>query len=723
MKSLFGHVVLLAAAACIILSLHKNGLFIPYDGAYRTEMIKENFEWSRFTINSSINPLQALGGQTFPFNFWMSPACLINELIYKNDVSPVLIYTIISIELFLAVYWLARCLQASFFCRYLAAWLSVIFIMPFILPANSGGLFSFYAISSIIPDAVEGISIVSFILGLIICLDLARFREAIVRCLVLALLVIYLIIQFPIHCILSLPLVGLFSFYWLVVQVSNRRDLLRMAACLAAVFVPAIPPLLFAAGWFLDCPAALFPHDFNLDRPTWTFISILFHGVCNVGWMGPIVFLLAFAGSAFALFRRRGHLRTAAPFYILYSSFLVLAGIFFSFVYTKYRVPSALYYEWYLWPLMFIYTSSLLEAGLRRLAALISLPPSFVTFIATAKDRWTPVCSTFSLGCVAGLISTGAAILAFQYASRSPAPLVYPPPKTGLLEELAAEVALSPGKPWKGCVATITDSRPPAQNAAASSWPDQCAWDSEIWTKTGSEYRSICPWWWNIPTLFANSSTISPDYYYLMTRLFAVPADAQIRSVLVLTHPHVNLLRLFGTRILITNTMLAPDSQLRPLPALTDAPDLFVYELGNPNLAGFSPAQLIRCSTAEQTLAQLQRNDLDPFKQAVVFEDLPGKLTPATAPQFIWKKNVVSVQATAPGLSLLVLPFQYSHCIKLKSLIKTGVQPRAIRVDLALTGILFSKTLDIVLTPRYGPFLNVLGRINDVTELKRLDLH
>jgi hypothetical protein len=735
MKALFNHVILLSLLCCLVFSLHVHALFIPYDGSYRTEMIKYNFEWTRPTINASINPLQGLGGLAFPFNFWLSPSCLINHLFYDNDVSPILIYSVITIELFIAVYWLGSCLRLDNFVKLLAAWLSAIFIMPFILPANSGGLLSFYAISGIIPDAVEGIALVSLILGLIIQLDLSRFRLALGWCVPISLLIVYLIVQFPVHCILSLPLIGLFSLYWLSRQILRFDGFYKMGACLVVLYCPSILPCIFAAGWFIDCPATLFPHDFLPDRPTWVFISILFHGPCHIGWMGSLIFCTGLIGAIVSIVRTRGTLKNVAIFYIVYSTLLVGAGVFFSFVYTKYRVPSALYYEWFIWPIMFLYTSVLLQAGgvfiadKGRLLFRAWSPTAFCEaeswrvyiFHRLRQLRW-PIHGSFLGGCGVGLIVAAIGVVIFQASAAAPILLAYPPARTGLIAHLGEKVGLSPGSDWRGCVATLTQAQKPDGTASGTSWPDQWAWDSEIWEETGSEYRSICLWWLNIPTLFQNSSTISPDYYFMMTRLFANPSDAQIRSVLVLTHPNINLLRLFGVRILITDHLLSSDPKLQIMPEMNLPRNLYFYELQESNLTGFSPAKITRCSSAKDTLTEMSGVDFDPFREVITYENIPFELTPASGQKIVWHPNAVNITASAPDMCLLVIPFQYSNCVRIKSNIKSTFKPRLIRIDMALTGVLFSKNLDIVISPHYGPFLNVFGKFRDYLELKHLQL-
>ena len=53
-------------------------------------------------------------------------------------------------------------------------------------------------------------------------------------------------------------------------------------------------------------------------------------------------------------------------------------------------------------------------------------------------------------------------------------------------------------------------------------------------------------WWYDIPTLMQYSPLITPPYYLLLTEFLSRPADRQIRSVLVLTHPNERMLSIVG---------------------------------------------------------------------------------------------------------------------------------------------------------------------------------
>jgi hypothetical protein len=284
-------------------------------------------------------------------------------------------------------------------------------------------------------------------------------------------------------------------------------------------------------------------------------------------------------------------------------------------------------------------------------------------------------------------------------------------------------VGLKPGSNWKGCVATLTECKQLDKIGTGTSWGEQASWDIKIWHEAGSDYRGVCLWWLNIPTLFVYSTTMSPDYYFMMTRLFASPKDLQQRSVLVLTHPNIKLLGLFGVKILITDRALSADNQLQSILSPEPPNDIFAYELLNSNISGFSPLKITQCTSARQTLTRMLSPDFDSSNEAVVYENLPFNLTSSNYHDMVWGKNALKIRASAPGMCLLVIPLQYSHCIRITSTNKADFQAQLIRVDMTLTGILFFKNLDVVISPNYGPFTNVFGKFNDYFDLRHLQLN
>ena len=74
------------------------------------------------------------------------------------------------------------------------------------------------------------------------------------------------------------------------------------------------------------------------------------------------------------------------------------------------------------------------------------------------------------------------------------------------------------------------------------------------------------------------------------------------------------------------------------------------------------------------------------------------------------------VSAKSDGTSLIVLPYQFSNCLR-------AVDPRVrlVRANLAVTGVIFSGNVDTDIVFDYG-ILSPGCRLADLTDIRQLDL-
>jgi hypothetical protein len=84
--------------------------------------------------------------------------------------------------------------------------------------------------------------------------------------------------------------------------------------------------------------------------------------------------------------------------------------------------------------------------------------------------------------------------------------------------------------------------------------------------------------------------------------------------------------------------------------------------------------------------------------------------------RFSYVRGGVHVSGRSDGTSLVVLPLQFSNCLRVKS-----GNARIVRANLMLAGIVFSGTLDSEIDLAYG-ILEPSCRRKDLADLKRLDL-
>src|SRR5262249_55094828 len=122
------------------------------------------------------------------------------------------------------------------------------------------------------------------------------------------------------------------------------------------------------------------------------------------------------------------------------------------------------------------------------------------------------------------------------------------------------------------------------------------------------------------------------------------------------------------------------------------------------NLAGYSVTNVLHASSAQDVIAALASPAFDPRSTAILtVPDQFPPLVPVSGSSLTVERGGYRVQADTPGVSLLVLPIEYSHCLRPNLITSSAMAPRLFRVNLAMTGILFSGRVEGRLSLRYGP--------------------
>jgi len=115
------------------------------------------------------------------------------------------------------------------------------------------------------------------------------------------------------------------------------------------------------------------------------------------------------------------------------------------------------------------------------------------------------------------------------------------------------------------------------------------------------------------------------------------------------------------------------------------------------------------------------------FRRHAVVIDAPAAaarlqgLSPAEASELrIVERGGIVVKATSAGTSLLVIPFEFSHCLTVRSSDAAVQPPGLIRVNALLTGVLFDHAVNAEIRYFTGPFSGASCRLRDADEFKRL---
>jgi len=715
----FYHISAFGLICFLLLPINHNALYYGYDGAYMQQLIDMHFNWANaWTTDLIMNPLQGLGNFSFPINYWFSPASTVTFFFSSDGLNPILIYALTAIEFFCSVWFLSSAAGASRFVQISASWTSSILIGLLFVPHSSSA--NFYPIAGLIPWIVESIAFSNAIIASLILMCNAEKRLSLLWAIAAVALTIISIIAFPYSSILAIPL---FIAFFLIFIVKNKPAYLHDYIGKFIVFLLLIlltPPLLFVMELVLYSVPTFFNNELVYGRPGLVFISIIFHGVAGIGWISTLVFICGLFGALYIIRSSSGIFRQIALFYFTYSTILVGSGIILTFILTSYRGPSMLYFEWFLYPFMFIFGCTLIEALLPSVGRKLNRIYAIIHFDKLIKK----FPSEFVLP---------ATILVIVFIFNDPRQYslsFWPQKETEISQYLKERIELNPGKTWQGSVVTFNN---PLPNEESTSWLIQNGYDRSLWKAKGNDHRASGLWWHGIPTLFSYNQFMPPDYYFLVTRLFAKPKDIQQRSIVVLSKYDAKLLQLFGVRYVITSKPIF-DSKNAILRVSFDLPDLcikknecsdkqFLYELLSPNLGNYSPKKKIVEPNASDAIHRIQASEFNPQEDVVLHNSISGELESATDSVLIFEKGGIRVIANSPSQSLLLLPLQYSHCLVFDAEKSTkSNNAELLRANIGLTAIRFSGNINQKINLSFGPFSNVGCRIRDYIDATNLSL-
>jgi hypothetical protein len=303
---------------------------------------------------------------------------------------------------------------------------------------------------------------------------------------------------------------------------------------------------------------------------------------------------------------------------------------------------------------------------------------------------------------------------------RSLNPFIWPPSETPVTKFLADEIALRPGSPFRGRVASVAGSDFEPQWVSAP-FITQHNYDVMNLFFSGNDHRMYGLWYYNIPTLFETNQFSSPFFHLVNARLLNAPGARDVRSHETQSIVNDRIMALLGVRYLIWDKR-SPDRVPVLQYRLTEGRDVYVYSLPETNVAGYAMTRTKRAGTAQEAISLLADASIDLRKVAVLTnaEEIPA-LVPASRSVLVVERGGYRIEANSPGTSLLVLPVEYSHCLR-ADLATTGANPPLLmRANLTMAAILFSGRVEGTLMFRYGP-LSSRCRIEDWRDANTLHL-
>jgi hypothetical protein len=254
---------------------------------------------------------------------------------------------------------------------------------------------------------------------------------------------------------------------------------------------------------------------------------------------------------------------------------------------------------------------------------------------------------------------------------------------------------------------------------------------------TGNSHDAAGLWQDAIPTLLEYNPLITPPYFAFTRRFFTEPVDLQIRNLVAMRHIDPRLLAAVGVRFVITDRPFDGSARLRQtvdVPVSTaylkragilqpvSSFSLYLYELDDVNVGRYSPTEPRIVRTASEMLDMLGDPATDLSHTFVVAEDIPEILSVGSLREFLIEPGKFTVKAISPGHSVLILPMEYSRCLRLTARGSTGSSTRIFRADLLMTGIIFENELDATISYRTGPLTSSRCRLHDKKDMEEIKM-
>jgi hypothetical protein len=142
----------------------------------------------------------------------------------------------------------------------------------------------------------------------------------------------------------------------------------------------------------------------------------------------------------------------------------------------------------------------------------------------------------------------------------------------------------------------------------------------------------------------------------------------------------------------------------------------YIYELPHPNTGDYSPTEAVTARSGAEIMAAITVPDFDFTRQVALSTPLDVPLVAARDMRLSIIRGGLHVSGRSDGTSLVILPQQFSHCLRARD-----HRVRFVRANLLMAGMIFSGNIDSDILFDYGLFSPGCRRA-DLADMKRLDL-
>ena len=254
--------------------------------------------------------------------------------------------------------------------------------------------------------------------------------------------------------------------------------------------------------------------------------------------------------------------------------------------------------------------------------------------------------------------------------------------------------------------AALAPKDPTGKTIGHDVFNDQLAADQEVAKKYGGDFKRT-PAQKRIPTLFDVNRFTGPGIAVIGRYYLAEPNDLAYPQIFNISKFDKRLMEMLGVRFFMFHQPLPkqPGVTLRGTEIISRRLTLYLYELADPNVGNYSPTEQAVRSSAKEALDIIGNPTFDFRKSMLVRKRIPGTLVPAKASKVKIIGGRLDDEAESDGRSLIVLPFEYSHCLRVENKPGwTANPPELVRVNLDQIGLLFERDIKANIKFLFDPF-------------------
>jgi hypothetical protein len=731
-------------------------LYIGRDPDYGIWLAKTYFDWARPLAVTAVNPFQGMGSMLIPMNPYFNPGAWIFEtdLAFVNKL--VLSMAVYFSEVTVSAFLLGRVLgfsQAFSFAS--ALWLVVLFFPPL------NFVFGLQGVLATSPQWGNTLALYNLILILFLLIGRPAWSQRgwpyssainVGLASSMTMLLIISLLAAPFYNAGTLPGLILLCAVILLSSSGLAQALWRIAAGLCAIvtfymlemfdFFTASKSVTarFAKSGSSEILVPQIHWPIELSRATWRSAQewlcaaavvcgrLLFPGALT----GAYWLHLAIIGGAVAVWlcMPRPLSRVAGSFALVWMGLLVFWLACALGIVTDVTI-GPMYFVLIMYPFWALFSLFSLWVALRwvalRLAAFARTALTRRAFASRAT--WT---SPLALPIT---IAVGALVLALGYGgylARGAPSFSYYPQRGGfesrksppIVDRLRQEIALRPGDPFRGSVATIFGARGGSLRKAlglpdtSPLAPDQFElFRDKVRAATGNDHDLFDVWRFGIPTVSEYAQGISRQYMFYVANFLSEAGDSTDVSIAFPRVANIDVLRAMGVRFIVIDRVLSDSRATLQLEESIGGAALYLYEIAQPNLGTFSPTKVEVETGFSQLRTSAENNPALLASRAFVSAAIAGSFAPARGARIFFERGGVRVTASSDGTSLLLLPLQFSNCLRARD-----PHVQVSRADLMFTLVRFEGQLDTRLDWEFDFWRHSQCRVKDVAELRALGL-